>query len=273
MAIKLLVKSDLLPVPGRTDPYSYTNKPDSPIDKLTDLSAIGVPAQYQARLPFADAYPRSFNKIARPIWNEMLQGEDYKKKVKSWGSIDTIWFNTIEEFMSNCETLGVDPIDTNMEMSENEAFKDYVRYARILLVQYADEAKLFERVKVRKAFREYVRNDNGMTLISWADLYPMDIDIAEGFEKWLVSTPMPRMYKMTNNRYVKFVRPPRIHMWVRFLNRYRVRIGFEIDIQGQVHVPGSPLATRLEVDDYIDRMIYFPLIKAHRFKNVRTRIF
>jgi hypothetical protein len=273
MAIKLLVKSDLLPVPGRTDPYSYTNKPDSAIDKLTDLTLIGVPAKYQAGLPFQDAYPRSFSKLARPIWNEMLQGEDYKAQVKSWGTINEIWANTIQNFMNDCETLGVDPIDLNMEVSENEAFKDAVRYARILLVQYADEAKLFERVKVRKAFREYVRNDNGMTLISWADLYPMDTDVADGFEKWLTTSPMPRMYKMTNNRYVKFVRPPRIRMWVRFLNRYRVRIGFEIDIDGHVRVPGDPLATRLEVDDFIDRTIYFPLIKAHRFENVRTRIF
>lgn len=264
--------ADAVPVPGTTDPYSYTNKADSQTNELTDLSILGVPKQYQSRNPSVKAFPAKFNASASNVWTEMLQSQGYKDKVKVWGNLDLVWHNTIQEFLKQCEILGVFPFNNSMETSTNEAVKDAVRAARILIVQYADECKLFNRVKVRKAFREYIRLEQGMTLISWADLYPLEDEVADGFEKWLTSTPLPRMYKMTNNRYVRYIRP-HIRMWVRYINKARVRIGFEIDLAGKVTVPNNDVATREEVDDFIDRTIYFPIIRSHRFKKVHTRLF
>lgn len=264
--------ADLVPLPGLTDPYSYTNKTDQRKDKLTDLSILGVPDQCQGRAPTVTAFPNKFNDKAKPVWVAMIESEDYQDKVRVWGSLDLIWHNAIQEFLGLCEDKGIYPFDNGMEASKNEYVKDAIRAGRILLVQYANECKLFEHVRIRKAFREYKRTKTGMVLISWADLYPLEEDVGAGFEKWLMQRPLPRMYKMTSNRYVHYVRP-HIRMWVRFINRYRVRIGFEIDIAGQVSVPRNKTATRKEVDAYIDRTIYLPTIRAHRFKGINTRLF
>jgi len=267
-----MVRADLLPVPAKTDPYSYTFKPDDRKAKLTDLSILGVPEIHQNSKPSAQSFPQKFNEQSKSIWVSLLESKVYQDQVQVWGNLDLIWHNTIQEFLNLCEKVGVFPFDNNLAGAHNEVFKDALRRARILIVKYVNECGLFERVRVRKAFRQYSRTPNGMTVTSWADLYPLD-DLGYDFEEWLQQSPSPRMYKHTNNRYVKYVQTQRVRVWVRYINPMRIRVGFDIDIEGTVQIPNAPAATRQEVDTFIDKTMLFPLIRSHRFKHVKNRLF
>jgi hypothetical protein len=276
MSIKSLrpitqVKADLVPSPGYTAPDSYTTKKDSRREGLTDLSIIGVPDSCQNRNPTVTAFPKKFNKDSQKVWIALIQDKEYQAKVRVWGDLDLIWHNTLQDFLSLCEDAGVFPFSNNLDTSSNQYVIDFVRRARIALVQYANEAGIFERVKIRKAYREYVRKENGLTLTSWADIYPLKDDNLD-FEKWIQTSPFPRMLKHVDNKYVKMVQP-HVRMWVRYINKSRVRIGFDIDVIGQISVPKKNLANRKQVDAYIDRFVYLPVIRSHRFKHVRTRLF
>lgn len=266
----LEVKADLLPVQPKTDPYSYVTKPDDAEEKLTDLGIIGVPERYQGCKPTVQAYPQKFNPSSATIWSHLINDKGYQANVRVWGSLDLIWHNTIQEFLTLCEKVGVYPFESNL-VAQNETVKDAIRRARLLIVQYVNKHGFFTQVKVRKAFREYVRTDTGMTLMSWADLYPLT-DV-EDFETWLTSKPGPRMWKTTNNVYFKNIQTPKVRVWVRYLNKTRVRIGFSIDIGTTVSIPDNELATKQEIDDFIDSTIYFPIIKAHRFNHIKNRLF
>ena len=267
----ILVEADLLPIQPKTDPYSYVTKPDDQEEKLTDLGIIGVPENSQGCKPTVQAFPTKFNPTTARIWSHLIQNKGYQGRVRVWGSLDLIWHNTIQEFLELCEKVGVSPFESNLA-AQNETVKDAIRRARLLIVQYMNKHGFFTKVKVRRAYREYVRTDTGMTLKSWADLYPLT-DANLDFKDWLTTSPGPRMWKKVNNTYVKYIQTPKVRVWVHYLNKERIRIGFDIDIGTTVSIPDNELATKAEVDAFMDSTIYFPLIKSHRFQNVRSRLF
>ena len=236
---------------------------------LTDLSIIGVPSSQFKKAPGVAGFPKKFNPEAQKVWTEMVQDPDFKQRCKNYPSLDLMWHNAIQEFLKRCEDTGVYPFINNADVTKNEFIQDFVRRARIDLVKYIDQSGLFERVKIRKAYREYVRKDQGLIITSWAELYPVKDD---DFLKWLQTSPMPRFIKMTEGRYRRVVRP-NVEIWVKWINSQRVTVSFTIEVAGSVMVPNKPIPKRSEVDKYIDNMIYLPTIRAHRFKFVKTRLF
>jgi hypothetical protein len=242
-----------------------------PKGALMDLSIIGVPEACQGRPPTITAYPRKFSATALKIWTEMIQDKEYQARTRVWGSLDLVWHNSIQEFLKRCTEAGVFPFSNNSPTAKNEYIQEFVRRSRIALVKYVDESGLMANVKVHKAFREYIRRDNGFTITSWANLYPLK-EAAGDFEKFIQQQPLPRMLKQPDNRYQRVV-IPHVRMWVRYINKARVKVGFDIEIAGNIAVPNKPLAKRKEVDQWIDNHILLPIIRSHRFKDVKTRLF
>lgn len=243
----------------------------APADRgRTDLSIIGVPDSQLGRLPGVAGYPKKFNPEAQKVWNKMVQNEDFKKRCKQAVDLDVAWHNAIQEFLRLCEEVGVFPFVNNADTSRNEFIQDYVRRARMALVKFFDENCIFERVKVRKAYRDYFRKDTGLVINSWAELYPVK-DTAE-FMSWIQKAPAPRFIKHTDNHYVKVIQP-NVRAWVKFIHSGRIVIGFSIEVVGTITVPNKPNPKRKEVDKFIDDRIFLPTIRAHRFKGVTTRLF
>jgi hypothetical protein len=83
---------------------------------------------------------------------------------------------------------------------------------------------------------------------------------------------MPRFIPSIGNKYVKVVRP-NVVMWVRYINDNKVTIGFSIEVAGTINIPGKKTPKRKEVDKYIDNNIYLPTVRAHRFNDVKNRLF
>lgn len=242
----------------------------APIDKgLTDLSIIGVPEAAQGRWPTVTGFPRKFNPDALCVWKELVESDEFKQQMKAWGTKDLAWHKAIQEFLSLCEEKGVFPFPNNTDTTRNEFIQDFVRRARLKLVHFADESGIFQHMRVKKAFREYVRKDTGLIINCWAEVFAIK---DPGFEKWLTTSPMPRFIRHPDLRYMKMVQP-NVNMWVRVLNQSRITVGYSIEISGTVNLPGKKTPKRKEVDAFIDRTIWLPVVRAHRFKDVRNRLF
>lgn len=222
-------------------------------------------------MPSLTGYPRKFSPDALPVWTRLLQSDEWKNNIKASGDADYVWHQTIVDFLKLCEQEGIVPFAGNTDTTKNEYVFEFVNNSRIALVRYFNEVGFFERVKVRKAYREYVRRDGNIIVRSWAELFPVK-DMS--FEKWLVQVPLPRFHKNVDNRYIRMVQP-HITAWVRYLSMARVTVGFEINVAGTINIPGKSGKTpsRKAVDKFIDSTIYLPIVRAHRFDGVRNRLF
>jgi hypothetical protein len=241
-----------------------------PVDKgLTDLSILGVPESAQTRGPSIAGFPRKFNPDSLKVWKSMLEDPEFKNKVRQWASNDLAWHHAIQDFLSRCDAQGVFPFQNNTDTTRNEFIQDFVRRGRLDLMQFVNESGIFKRARVKKVFREYTRKDSGLIINSWAELFPIK---EPGFEKWLTTSPMPRFIPSIGNKYVKVVRP-NVVMWVRYINDNKVTIGFSIEVAGTINIPGKKTPKRKEVDKYIDNNIYLPTVRAHRFNDVKNRLF
>lgn len=237
--------------------------------RLTDLSIIGVPESQHGRMPGVAGFPRKFSLESQKVWTVMVNDAAFKQRCKSYVSLDLAWHNAIQEFLTRCEDAGVFPFVNNTDVTKNEFIQDFVRRGRIALVKYLDEVGMFNRVKVKKAYREYLRKDSGLVITSWAELYPVkDPD----FLTWLVKAPLPRFHRLGDNKYSRVVQP-NVHVWVRYINASRVTLGFSIEVAGTITVPNKPKPTRKEVDAYIDNTLFLPTVRAHRFACVKNRLF
>lgn len=239
-----------------------------PNTRFVDLSIIGVPLKYLSRFPVPGAFPQKYNLEAKPIWDKLVLDPAWEAELKTM-RLDRAWNKTLLEFLSRASDRGVIPFANSTDLAKNEYVKDFVTRSRRHIVDYVNEIGLFKRVKIRKAFREYTRKTNGLVIRSWFEPF---VITDPGFESWLQQMPLPRFWKKDNKTYFRIVRP-HVHMWVRFLNRNRVVIGFEINLVGTVNIPGKKTPTKQEVTDFIDRTIYIPVIRAHRFRGVTTRLF
>ena len=236
---------------------------------LTDLSIIGVPVAQQKRLPGLAGYPRKFSAEGLSVWTTMLQDPEYKKEIRNKDDLDLVWHLTILEFLSRCQDQGVLPFANNTDVTKNEYIAEFLTKARIYCVQFVKECRFFDRVKVRKAFREYTRKDNGLVIRTWAELYVIKDPT---FENWLMTVPMPRFHRQPDNRYTRLIMP-HITMWVRYINAARVIVGFDIEVAGTINIPGKPNPSRKAVDKFIDQTIWLPIIRAHRITDIKNRLF
>lgn len=237
---------------------------------LTDLSIIGVPESQFKRYPGVAGYPQKFAPEAQKVWNKLVMDPAFQLRCKNTVSLDVAWNNAIQEFLALCEDLGVFPFVNNADTSRNEFIQDFVRRGRIALVKFFDDNKIFERVKVKKAYRDYVRKDTGLIILSWADVKV--VGDYEEFLNWVQQVPAPRFLKTTEGRYTKMIQP-NVNAWVKYTGPTRITVGFSLEVAGTVTVPNKPNPKRKEVDKFIDNMIYLPVVRAHRFQNVTTRLF
>lgn len=237
--------------------------------RLMDLSIIGVPDDQQANYPRVEGYPSKFNPDALPQWKKLVESKEFKARCKVWNSLDLAWTNAIQEFLTACSTVGMFPFADNTDIGKNEFVTDFMTRSRIHLVNYFNEIKLFNRIKIRKAYRKYRRSHTGLTVISWADLYY----VADSkFEHWLQETPLPRLLKYADNKYQRVIRP-NVIVWVKIINQYRIQVGYEIEVPGTINIPGKKTPTKKEVYEYVDNTMFLPIVRAHRISSVKTRLF
>jgi hypothetical protein len=238
-------------------------------ESLTDLSIIGVPSSQFSRWPGVAGFPQRFSPQSQKVWISMVSDPEFKKQLRAWGSLDLAWHNAIIEFLRRCEAEGVSPFKDDTDSAKNDYVREYLRSARLTIVKFFDETGFFQRVRVRKAFREYKRGDTGLTFESWAELYRVKDPT---FEKWLNQVPSPRFLRGVDNRWSK-VLAPNITVWVRYVNENHAVVGYSIKVPGTIVVPGKRTPKRKEVDRWLDQQLVLPVIRAARLRDVSNRLF
>lgn len=249
-------------------PYDQTVHPAD--DGRTDLSIIGVPLSQQRDWPTIAGFPRKFNRLALPMWADVLEDAEFVRQATALGNKDATWNLAIQEFLQRCEDVGVMPFPGNTDISQNQYVQSYVKRSRLELVNFVERVGMFKRLHVRSVYRQYTRDEEGITFHCWAELFPV-LNFPD-FRQWLVTSPWPRFIKTVDNKYVKVIRP-NVNMWVRYLNDSRITVGYSIKVIGTVNIPGNKTPTRKEVDEYLDRTVWLPIIRAHRFRDVKNRLF
>jgi hypothetical protein len=256
-------------------PYDYQTVDKEPVHdpRLTDLAIIGVPAQYRTQRPVYEAYPTKFLPGAFSVWELMLDSKEYG--VKSSGqTIDGAWHNAIQLFLAMCADLNVSPFADNTEIPATEYVNYVARKYRIMLKRYVDSTRLLvDKLKVRVAYREYVRTSTGLIISSWAEMFPYTTQTRAEFESDLTDIKGPRFLRYVNNHFVHVVVPD-LQIWVKPINMYRIQMGFTIEVRdGTINIIGNKTPTRKEVDAYIDRQIWLPLLRQQRFDGNLSRLF
>ncbi len=236
---------------------------------LPELTLIGVPEGLQSRPPMLGSYPRQFNADARFVWKKMLEDEAFKSQMKSADTPEDKWYMALKEFLARCEQLGVLPFNNITEEQKNDAVITSLQSARVELVTFANRIGLLEKLRITKACRDYKVKEKGFGIVSWA--YCKYVDDPT-FEQWLTKSPSPRFTRALDLKYSKMLQP-NLLLWVRYPSPTRVTVGFEIQVASTVSIPGKRLATRKEIDSFVDRVIWKPIVRAHRFNGVGGRIF
>lgn len=253
-------------------PTAPPEKPDKD-ESLTDLSVIGVPAEYQVMWPQVVAYPAKFSDQGFQVWQDLLSDEQFVHRLQSMQSKDIAWHAAIQAFLVECERLFIEPIQGGTPTAPTAYFRNEVRRGRIFLVDYANKIGLFTKMQVQFAtrdMREYIRTKDGFIIYSYARMFP----VKDGtLEQWLVSLPMPRFIKHQRTRMIATIRPG-VRFWVNCQNLSRVYVGQEIDVPNStIDIPGNRTPTRAEVDAYLDYQVWMPLVRSIKYDNIPNRLF
>jgi hypothetical protein len=256
-------------------PYDYqtVDRTPKPIDGLTDLAVMGVPPEYRDGSPEPDAYPIKFSDEGYGVWIDMLAGEEYEVKTRGQ-TLDGVWHTAIQLFLRMCQDFGVSPFSGSTDITENEAVLYAVRKHRIQLVQFVDEFEIFKKLEIRVAYREYVRTSDGFIISSWAEMYPYKAETRPEFEAWLnnIHIHRRRFQRYVDNHFVVVIAPG-LQCWFKTINLLRLHMGFTIKVDGTINIPGNPNPSRKEVDAWLDRWLWIPLIRSHKFEGVDKRLF
>lgn len=236
---------------------------------MPNLSLIGVPESMQQRPPMIGSYPDKFNQDARWVWKKMFSDDAFKEELRSDDDADLQWHSAIVEFLRRCEQDGVMPFHPNTQQELTDAVVNSLNNARIYLKNFIDGIGLFERVKVLTACREYHIKEHGTAVISWATLRNVRDPF---FEKWLTQKPNPGLVMSTAQQYQRLIQS-NILVSVKYINQTRVTVKYEIQIGTPISVPGKRLATKKEAEDFMDRVVWLPIVRAHRFRGLKNRLF
>lgn len=259
-------------------PYAYQRVEDlqQKDERLTDLAVIGVPAVYQSQKPRSEAYPERFDPECRPVWELMLNSDEYKLKITGQ-TLDGSWHQAIQLFIQICRDMGLNPLATTTDTPANEYVQYQVKKYRMQLVKYIDSTNLFtgnvfEPLTVRSSYREYVRTNDGLIISSWADMFPYPNVVKSEYYDWLSDPEGPRFIRYVDNHFVHVV-VPQVQVWIKCINMLRIQVGFTIEVKGTIDMPGNKSPTRKEVDAFLDRTVWLPLLRQLRFKGVTQRLF
>jgi hypothetical protein len=237
---------------------------------VPDLTLIGVPTGLQDRAPSVISFPQKFNKDTRVVWKEVMDDDKFKAGLSRL-SVDQMWYECILEYLNRCEAQGFMPFSDTTQQEKNDAAISYLTSARIHLVKFVNSIGLFDKDKIRlyKAIRDYVPREYGFSIVQWAYSRPI---LDPTFESWLLQAPSPRFHRSTDMKVVKIIQP-NVHLWVRYINSTRITVGYEINIGTAISVPGRRLPSRKDVEAFVDRVIWLPIVRSHRFKGVGGRLF
>jgi hypothetical protein len=229
------------------------------------LTSLGVPPNRQARPPNSESFPLSFNPNNFHVWEEILR--DFIPT----GNVVNDWGKVIRLYIDTCYDRSIYPFQ-NLHQSKNDQIYHYLKDRRREVVRFINKSKLFHEIAIRDSRRKVAMTDSGFTLEVFAICRLKD----PLFIKWLQKSPYPKfdIVRQPNGRYMK----PLMDGLSMFVYNdgaqlsQRWHIGYVIECPMYPEIPGEPVPSKGELERFILKVFWEPILRSMRPDGVLHRL-
>lgn len=229
------------------------------------LTSLGVSPIQQARPPTADAFPPAFNPNNKLVWNELIENF-----IPS-GDVNRDWGTLIREYIDTCSDRDLYPFQ-NIHQSKNDQIYHYLKDRRHEVVRFINKSKLFDEIAIRDSKRKVAMTDSGFVLEVYAICRLKD----PLFLKWLQRSPYPKFesIRKPDGRYMKPLMDG-LSMFVFNTGAemsQRWHIGYVIECPMFPEIPGNPLPSKSDLEKFVLRVLWEPILRSARPDGVMHRL-
>lgn len=230
-------------------------------------SALGVPLSEQLAVPTADTFPSRCNPRALPMW---------RTAVSSTGSTvpATAWARTFDKYLQLCRAKGVHPI-TSDEVRNDQIYTKLID-ARRLVVKFIDQHRLADELKVRTTKRTVRMTNTGFVLKAEGHCEPFHgVNTLKGQRPSVID----KMGLRTNSSTwaSRWSRSLAANVEFYVVNEGtamsgRWYYGYSVTVDIFPAIPGSIASTTQELENFVLKIIYLPILRAYRPQGLMHRL-
>lgn len=225
-----------------------------------NLSSLGITLQDQRTGPTEDNFPVGFNQQTSKYWPiavGLVNNNDPKKA----------WKLTIEKFLDLCTRNNEFPF--HHEQSRNDQILLELIKARRTVVKFIDTHKIMSEMPVLSASRIVTLTPTGFCLKVDAQARRKNDD-----PTFLTAMGLRRATSLSNVSWTRdlaantqfFVYNDGARMSQRW------HYGYTIEVPIFPHIPGNPLPSTKELEEFILHSMYMPILRAYRPINGHFRL-
>lgn len=214
-------------------------------------NALGVPDQKLVQRPTVRDFPSGLNSAASKYWGQALSS------VSATGS--RAWAQALKNFIGICGTAGVYPFDTSGQ-NNDIIYSELIR-ARREVIRFIETHGINKEMVVRTTERRVTATQTGFVLecIGHCDsmatppsaIARMGIRTARGrwATQWNVGLGKNTTFYIANDL-------------IQMTGRWHY--GYVVDIPMFPSIPGNGAPTSKEIEAFILKVIYLPILRAYR---------
>ncbi len=225
-----------------------------------NLSALGVPLRDQTSAPTIDTFPIRFNQNTEVQWREAV------------GSIsetqpDRAWARALENYVDLCTKRSVYPFSPHD--SQNDRIYGALITARRTVVRWMERYDLHSVLKARRTHRLVRMIPTGFVLRceGECDYVKGDLPITEKLGLRRTSTDYAAIWQRDIAAGLTFFIA---NKGANLSGRWSY--GYEIAVNIFPSIPGRPLASSKELEEFILRVLYLPILRAYRPQGMHHRL-
>ena len=218
------------------------------------LTSLGITELDQARAPTASVFPTSFNEGARYIWESVIP-----LVIESGDSLMD-WGTAIKLYVEACEDQDVFPFNTPKPV--NQDIHQMLVEARLDLLEFARSTSFWSVFKPRSVTKAVHLTAQGLTLDVCATFSSADPSLGQ----WATNQGF-----QFDDFASEYTRGLNTNTTV-FVNLAENRVGYNVKIMAFPHVPGNDLPAREEIEAFVLKTMWGPIMRQHRFESLTQRL-
>ncbi|MNK79619.1 hypothetical protein D3C87_992890 [compost metagenome] len=225
-----------------------------------NLSALGVPIRDQQSPPTIDTFPIRFNQNTEVQWREAVGSISETSPERAWAKA----FKNYVELCSKRSLFPFSPHD-----SQNDRIYGALITARRTVVRWMEKHNLHSQLKTRQTHRLVRMTSTGFLLRceGTCDYVKEALPITEKLGLRRTSVDYAAIWQRDIAAGLSFfVANKGANMSGRW------SYGYEISIDIFPAIPGKPLASSKELEEFILKVLYLPILRAYRPQGMHHRL-
>jgi hypothetical protein len=225
-----------------------------------NLSALGVPLKDQQSPPTIETMPIRFSQDTLPIWREAIS-------TVSATQADRAWARAVENYVNICSQRSTYPFGSHD--SQNDRIYSILIAARRTVVRWMEKNNLHKQMKTRQTKRLVRMTSTGFILRceGLCDYINEPLPILENLGLRRTSVDYAAIWQLDiDNGLTFFVANKGANLSGRW------SYGYEIAVDVFPSVPGKPLASTKELEEFVLKTLYLPILRAYRPQGMHHRL-